>query len=449
MNFFTNDAYQLSMLYAHWKNGHTFDVVAAEAYFRKFNRPSDEGKVVMAGSYRISEFIHSKEFTKPFKRSDMKHLKAMLKIPASDFKNFSTYLLKEFPQELKNLTISCAPDGEPLYWDFPVVQVKGSPGAVHMMETIILGILNRSVRAATIARRIRVAAGPKMKLLDFSTRRDDPDAAVHTGVAAFIGGFDATSNMEAGRKYGIPVSGTMAHSYVLSYGMQGEMEAFKDFLQTYPDTNCLLVDTFDTRRGISKAMGASLATGIPLKAIRIDSGDPFETVPMARQLLDSLGFHTTKIVVSGDFDEDLVFRTRNLPIDVIGVGSSLGSPDWSMGFVYKFVAVAKDPGIYALDMKPVMKISGGKTSLPGEKVWLARSQGNLLTFAIPFYSDCEDRVLKTLRTDELEAKYFKETMHVHYFLHARNLRYERLSRIARNFDKREVQKLASTLIRNS
>lgn len=447
MNFFTNDAYQLSMLYAHWKNGHTKNVVVAEAYFRKFNRPSDEGKVVMAGAYRISELLYSKEFTKPFKRSDMKHLKAMLKVPDSDFKKFSVYLLKEFAQELSSLEVKCARDGEPLYWDFPVVQVKGSPGAVHMMETLILGILNRSVRAATIARRIRSVAGPKMKLLDFSTRRDDPDAAVHTGVAAFIGGFDATSNMEAGRKYGIPVSGTMAHSYVLSYGMQGEMEAFKDFLTTYPESNCLLVDTFDIGRGIGKAIGASISTGIPLKAIRIDSGDPFVEIPRARQLLDKFGFQYTKIVASGDFDEDLVFRTRNLPIDVIGIGSSLGSPDWSMGFVYKFVAVSKVHD-YGVTMEPVMKItSSGKNSLPGEKVWRATSHGNSLTLSrgnSPIYE-----VLEPLRIDPWSAKNFKETMHVHYFLHARNRRHERFHQVPRVFNKKEVQQLASILVRNS
>jgi len=431
MNFFTNDAYQLSMLYAHWARPRPSVRATSEAYFRKFNRQSDVGMVVMAGAYRINHLIHSPEFKQPFAPSDMELVQSILRVPAEPFAHFASYLLNEFPAELAALKIRYARDGEPLYPDFPAVQVTGSVGAGHMVETLILGILNRSVRAATIARRIRHAAGgSNVKLLDFSTRRDDPDAAVHTGVAAFIGGFNGTSNMEAGRLYGIPVSGTMAHAYVLSFGMQGEMQAFMDFLHAFPNTHCLLVDTFDIQKGIANAIRASLTTGIPLRAIRIDSGNPLQTVPAARNLLDLMGQRETRIVVSGDFDEDLVSKTRGLPIDVIGIGSRLGSPDWSMGFVYKLVEIAG---------APVMKLAGAKSSLPGKKRWIASPSGNRLELESESVgSACGDDVLVRDCGAPIQADLL-------YFERSRELTRLRLLAIPSACDTAQPRRLAENL----
>lgn len=369
-NIFCNDTYQLSMLYAHWKNGRQALPASAEAFYRK--TPKDlngsDMDVVMAAAYRINELLNSEAMTNPFSYDDMAFVQNdLLHLSNEEFEPFQKYLLEEFPKELQSLEVLYARDGEILAPNFPVVQVTGAIGALHMLETPILSYLNTSVRAATIARCMRKLVGNSVSLLDFATRRQDDSAAVHVGVAATIGGFDGTSNMEAGRLYHVPAKGTMAHAYVLSYGMDGELQAFKDFIRTFPKTHVLLVDTFDIMKGVANAIRASYETGIPLLAIRLDSGEWAETLPAVRRLLNMMGCTSTKLIVSGDFSE-LLFRklmhgkSAAFCIDGIGIGSRLGSPEFSMGFVYKLVEI---------EGKPVMKFSGGgKSSLPGRKVWL-------------------------------------------------------------------------------
>ncbi len=456
MNIFHNDAYQLSMLYAHWKNGRASTLATAEAFFRRYPHTrypggtEDIDTVIMAGAYRLNEMLNSSEFRDPFSYDDMAYIQNhVLRVSDDEFEPFETYLRETFPQELASLEVSYVRDGEILYWDFPTVQVTGPIGAVHMLETPILSILNSSVRAATLARKIRNVAG-EMKLIDFSTRRQDEAAAVHTAVAAVIGGFDATSNLEAGRVYHVPVSGTMAHAYVLSYGMQGELRAFKEFIRTYPETHVLLVDTFDIMAGVANAMRASFETQIPLKAVRLDSGVWTETLPAVRRLLDMMGFTETKIIVSGDFAEPLIRELRIagvLPlVDGIGIGSRLASPDFSMGFVYKLVEV---------DGCPVMKMSGAKSSLPGRKMWLKNSDppiGNLLVLhGGPWTppssnSDHNTGILDERAERVLQADEGLVPVGVDYVRKARALTSLRMSQNEGCFwDKSEVERAADSL----
>lgn len=387
-NIFCNDTYQLSMLYAHWKNGRQASRGAAEAFYRKTPRDLNgvDMTVVMAAAYRLNELVNSEVMANPFSYDDMPFVQnELLHLSDEEFEPFQKYLLEEFPKELQSLDVLYARDGEILAPNFPVVQVVGPIGALHMLETPILSYLNTSVRAATIARCMRALVGNSVSLLDFATRRQDDSAAVHVGVAATIGGFDGTSNMEAGRLYHVPAKGTMAHAYVLSYGMDGELQAFKDFMRAFPKTHVLLVDTFDIMNGVANAIRASYETGIPLLAVRLDSGEWTETLPAVRNLLNMMGCTATKIIVSGDYSEKFISHLigKNVArfIDGIGVGSRLGSPEFSMGFVYKLVEI---------EGKPVMKFSGGgKSSLPGHKVWLKTmneldQRGNVL---LPYMGD--------------------------------------------------------------
>lgn len=366
---FHNDAYQISMLYAHWVSDRSKVPVTAEAFFRK--NPVDLNRcaipAIMAAAYRINEFINSSVMTEPFSEEDMPFIQnEVLRISDEAFAPFHTYLMEEFPKELQALEILTCQDGDVIPPQFPAVQITGSVGAVHMMETPILSFLNTSVRAASLAHAIRRRA-PEASFLDFATRRQDDEAAVHTAVAAVIGGFDGTSNLEAGRRYELAVRGTMAHSYVLSFGYieeGSERVAFRTFMEAFPETHALLVDTYDTMKGVAQAIRASIGTGIPLRAVRLDSGDFKTLVPQVRKVLDLFDCTDTKILVSGDVTEktivDLPYAVRDT-IDGFGIGSRLGCPDFSMGFVYKIVETLE---------VPVMKKSeGGKTSLPGRKFW--------------------------------------------------------------------------------
>jgi len=369
-NIFRNDTYQLSMLYAHWRNNRTGLFTSAEAFFRK--RPADLNgatmEVVMAAGYRINEMLNSEMMEQPFTHEDMPFVQETLSLSDEAFEPFQTYLLEHFPRELRSLEIRYAQDGEVLAPNFPVVQVTGPVGPLHMLETPLLSFLNTNVRAASIANCLRELVGPSKSLLDFATRRQDDSAAVHVAVSSIIGGFDGTSNMDAGRLYHVPAKGTMAHAYVLSYGMGGELQAFKDFMRAFPANHTLLVDTYDIQQGVANAIRASFETGISLRAIRLDSGDWFTTLLSTRRMLDMMGCRHTKITVSGDYTEAFIakLKERNLfdLIDGVGIGSRLGSPEFSMGFVYKLV----DAG-----GQPVMKFSGGgKSSLPGRKVWMRK-----------------------------------------------------------------------------
>jgi nicotinate phosphoribosyltransferase len=225
---------------------------------------------------------------------------------------------------------------------------------------MVLSILNHDAAVAAAAELIvQVAAG--RRLIEMGSRRTDPTAAVGAARAAYLAGFDSTSNLEAGRTYGIPTAGTAAHSFVMAYPT--ESEAFSAQLAAYGAETTLLVDTYDIEQGIRLAVAAA---GPGLGAIRIDSGDPATEVRRARALLDQLGATDTRIVVTGDLDRESIARLAGEPADAYGVGTSvvtgLGFP--TAGFVYKLVSIANDGGEVE---QPVSKQSEGKATVGGRK----------------------------------------------------------------------------------
>ena len=255
-------------------------------------------------------------------------------------------------------------DGELYFPGSPVVVVSGSYGEALILETLLLSILNHDSAVASAASRIRVAAGPTKKLLELGGRRTHESAAISASLAAYIVGFDATSNLAAGHRYGIPSAGTAAHASVLA--ATTESDAFDQQIAVMGPDTTLLVDTYSIPDGVDNAVAAARRVGAPGPgAIRIDSGNPFVVVPEARTRLDALGATATRIVLSGDLDEQLIARYAALPIDAFGVGTSVvtGSGAPTANFVYKLVAIGDDHG----RLRAVAKRSEDKASIGGRK----------------------------------------------------------------------------------
>jgi nicotinate phosphoribosyltransferase len=242
----------------------------------------------------------------------------------------------------------------------PILTVVAPFAEALLVETLILSILNHdSAIAAAGARMVSAAQG--RRLLEFGSRRTHEQAAVAAARAAWLVGFDATSNLEAGRRYGIPTAGTTGHAFTLVHDR--EEDAFDAQLVTTGAGTTLLVDTFDTERGIARALAAA---GPGLGGIRIDSGDPLEGTRRARAQLDAAGAIATRIVISGDLDEHAIARLADAPVDAYGVGTSLvtGSGAPTAGFVYKLVAREGVDGT----LEPVAKTGGGKATVGRWKV---------------------------------------------------------------------------------
>ena len=252
-------------------------------------------------------------------------------------------------------------EGEVLVDGSPVMTVVATFGEALLIETLVLSILNHDAAVAAAAARM-VAAARGRRLLEFGSRRTHEEAAVAAARAAYLVGFDATSNLEAGRRYGIPTSGTTGHAFVLVH--DDEPSAFSSQIDSAGTSTTLLVDTYESEAGIRNALAAA---GPGLGAIRIDSGDLVEETRHARAQLDAAGATDTRIVVSGDLDEFSIERLAGSPVDAYGVGTSLvtGSGAPTAGFVYKLVARATAPGG---TLEPVAKGGGAKATVGSWKV---------------------------------------------------------------------------------
>ncbi len=253
-------------------------------------------------------------------------------------------------------------EGELLFPDEPVMRVTAPVIEGQIMETFLLTCIGFQSLVASKAARVAIACGPR-SFVDFSPRRDHgPDAALWAARASFIGGAVATSNVLAGQIYGIPLSGTMAHSYVMSFDR--EADAFRHFLKTFPKGTTLLIDTYDTVEGARRAAAVvrELGDEVQLRAVRLDSGDLAELAKEVRKVLDDAGLESVQIFASGDLDEYRIaeLRAAGAPIDAYGVGTQLGTGGDvpALGMVYKLVAD---------EAGPKMKRSTGKATLPGPK----------------------------------------------------------------------------------
>ncbi|MEV4881004.1 nicotinate phosphoribosyltransferase [Streptomyces cyaneofuscatus] len=262
------------------------------------------------------------------------------------------------------------PEGEVYFPGSPILRVEGSFAECVLLETVILSILNHDSAIAAAASRMSAAAGGR-RLIEMGARRTHELSAVASARAAYVGGFDATSDLAAGFRYGIPTVGTSAHAFTLLHDT--ERDAFRAQVDSLGRGTTLLVDTYDVTEAVRAAVEIA---GPELGAVRIDSGDLLLVAHRVRQQLDELGATGTKIVVTSDLDEYAIASLAAAPVDAYGVGTQLvtgsGHPTCSM--VYKLVARAGGAADGDADapLVPVAKKSMGAKSSVGGRKWAAR-----------------------------------------------------------------------------
>ncbi|MFN8077625.1 MAG: nicotinate phosphoribosyltransferase [Kineosporiaceae bacterium] len=248
----------------------------------------------------------------------------------------------------------------------PILVVEGTFAEAVLLETLVLSMLNHDGAVAAAASRMVVAAQGR-PCLEMGSRRTQEEAAVAAARASFVAGFTATSNLEAGRRWGVPTTGTAAHAFTLLH--DDEEQAFAAQVAALGAGTTLLVDTYDVTQGVARAVAAA---GPGLGAVRLDSGDLLEQAHTVRAQLDALGARDTKIVVTSDLDEYAIASLAAAPVDVYGVGTSLvtGSGAPTAGLVYKLVAREGADG----RLVGVAKRSASKLSVAGRK-WAVRRLG--------------------------------------------------------------------------
>lgn len=339
------DRYELTMLRAALKSGKA----DRKAVFEVFSRNLAGGRRygVFAGSGRLLELI--KEFR--FSNDEISWLLQEGIVERTTANWLAEY---EFSGDIFGYA-----EGE-LYFPYsPVLVVESTFAEAVILETIILSVLNYDSAVASAASRMVTAAGPRM-ISEMGSRRTSESSAVAAARAAYIAGFSATSNLEAGRSYGIPTMGTASHAFTLLH--ETEQLAFSAQLEAFGENTTFLVDTYNIEAGINNAIKIA---GTKLAGVRIDSGDLPIEVAKARALLDQLGAKDTKITVTNDLDEFAIAALAAAPVDAYGVGTSVvtGSTVPAAGFVYKMVSYQNDSGQWLA----VSKQSAKKTNLGGRK----------------------------------------------------------------------------------
>lgn len=257
--------------------------------------------------------------------------------------------------------IYAMPEGAPFFENEPIMEVVAPIAEAQLIETLVLNQIGLQTMLASKAARV-VDAARGRSVVDFGARRaQGMDAAIKGARAFYIGGVESTSNVAAGDRYGLPVVGTMAHSFVQACA--SEMDAFRSFSDIFPDTT-LLVDTYDTIEGVRKVVALAKERGADfnIRAVRIDSGDLDGLSRDARRILDEAGLENVRIVASGGLDETRIddLATRGAPIDIFGVGTDMAtsSDAPALDIAYKLTDYAGEGR---------MKLSAGKRSLPGRK----------------------------------------------------------------------------------
>lgn len=286
------------------------------------------------------------------------------------------------------------PDGELYFPGSPIMVVEGTFAEAVVLETVLLSIFNYDSAVASAASRMTAMAGDR-PCIEMGSRRANEWSAVVAARAAYIAGFASTSNLEAGRRFGVPTAGTAAHSFTLLHDT--EEEAFRAQLAAWGSNTTLLVDTYDVFEAVKK--GVELTNG-RLGAVRLDSGDLLSQALDVRRLLDSLGAVNTRIIVTSDLDEYQIAALRAAPVNGYGVGTQLvtGSGAPTCGFVYKLVSRAGSEDRDA-PLEPVAKKSANKGSVGGRKFALRRlddhgiAEAEVVGIGAPPEGDHNDRPL--------------------------------------------------------
>ena len=339
------DHYELTMLQAALDSGTAHRRCTFEVFTRRL--PAGRRYGVLAGTGRFLEGLQSFRFDD----EDLSFLASRNVVNAQTLKYLENF---RFTGNIRGYV-----EGEIFFPHSPVVQVEATFAEACVLETYLLSILNYDSAVASAASRMTAAAGHR-PCIEMGSRRAHERAAVSAARAAAIAGFTATSNLEAGRRYGLHTLGTSAHAFTLLY--DSEREAFEAQLQSLGARTTLLADTYDVENAVR--LGVELA-GEELGGVRLDSGDLVASAQRVRELLDSLGNHNTKITVTSDLDEYAIASLAAAPVDSYGVGTRLvtGSGAPTSAMVYKLVERENTAG----ELEPVAKTSAGKRSLGGAK----------------------------------------------------------------------------------
>lgn len=349
------DLYELSMLQAYWAEG-----MQEEAVFSLSVRelPPTRNLLVACGLEAVLDQLETLRFTE----ADIAWLESLGRFRA-DFLDW----LRDFRF---TGSVRAVAEGTPVFAEAPILEISAPLPEAQLVETLVMNQIHLPTVLASKAQRVVAAAGGR-RVLDFGARRmHGIDAAVTGARAFYIGGVDGTSNCRAGARYGIPVAGTMAHSYIQAH--DDELAAFRAFVDLYPET-VLLVDTYDTLAAVRSivAMAEEMGEAFRVRALRLDSGDIVALSREVRAMLDAAGLQTVQILASGGLDEHEIARLLDAgaALDGFGVGTDMAvardAP--SVDLVYKLADYGGEGR---------MKLSSGKASLPGAKQVFRRFDGD-------------------------------------------------------------------------
>lgn len=355
------DLYQLTMALGYWSSGQAEREAVFHLTFRR--PPFGGGYAIAAGIEPAVEYLSQLHYS----ASDLAYLAELR--DADELPLFPPGFLDYLGELRFDCSVDAVPEGTVVFAHEPLLRVRGPIGVAQLVETPLLTLINFQTLVATKASRV-VAAAAGAPVLEFGLRRAQGiDGGLAASRASYIGGCDATSNVLAGKRFGIPVRGTHAHSWVMFH--DDELEAFRAYAAGLPGNCTFLVDTYDTLDGVRNAItvGRELrAQGKRLLGIRLDSGDLAYLSIEARRLLDEAGFPDTRIVASNDLDETLIgsLREQGARIDTWGVGTKLVTAfdQPALGGVYKLGAVRQDDGSW----RQAIKVSEQpiKISNPGQ-----------------------------------------------------------------------------------
>jgi nicotinate phosphoribosyltransferase len=351
------DLYELTMAAAYFVNR-----IAATATFELFVRelPHHRSYLIAAGLEQALEYLRDLRFSD----KDIGYLRrhaAFRVVPAAFF---------DFLRDLRfSGEVWAIPEGTPVFQNEPLLRVTAPIIEAQIVETSLLATLNFQTLIASKAARV-VAAAAGRDVVEFGSRRaHGTEAALYAARAAYVGGCRSTSNVEAGLCFGIPTSGTMAHSWVMTF--DDEVVAFERYAALFPQTATLLIDTYDTEA----AARTIVAAGLQPVAVRLDSGDLDHLSRSVRRILDDGGLQATRIFASGDLDEWRIAElvAAGAPVDAFGVGTRLATSfdQPAIGGVYKLVELVVDREVHGK-----IKTSTGKATFPGRKqVWRRSAPG--------------------------------------------------------------------------
>ncbi len=351
MSLFT-DFYELAMCASYFDNK-KFKPATFDLFIRRL--PPDRGYLLFAGLEQVLQYLSSVKFTE----EHLNYLKTQ---------GFNQPFLNYLRDFKFTGDVWAAPEGTIAFPCEPLIRVTAPIIEAQLVETFLLNTINLQTMIATKAARVINAAQGKT-VIEFGLRREHGvDAGMKVARCSHIAGCQGTSNVLAGLAYGIPVFGTMAHSFIMSY--EREIDAFRAFAKTFPANSTLLIDTYDDIAGAEKAVVVAKElekSGHRLSGVRLDSGDLTAISKKVRKLLDAQGLGYVRIFASGDLDEFKItdLLEKGAEIDAFGVGTKMGtSADKPyVDVIYKLCETMNADGTYA----PIMKLSEGKVTLPGRK----------------------------------------------------------------------------------